>query len=643
MSEEASGSRPKKDGSTPDAEPNHSMEVDTNWDQSRLKAASSIYEQALPTLEKFRLVVEAWGGIGIAKGGASSIPRFAKAGEIAQRKSLSSLGPDKSAAAFRTYSSDASVATFEKRRKLPAVVESVSKTSARKLAKLNHSKGGARDVNIRLVNGSDDESKSEDDIDHSAPRKRLKKDTAEPQASPPKQSNLKLSEALKESWREISQNPEVVSGKTPEVLRKYLNQIAEIDTEGLAEMLERFAVYGPLGLGMIETPKGYPTPMQVTFEEIEESVVRFQETMNVLHGTRNPQEGQDVRFGFEPEELVKKGAIDLPDWIPPKQSSCSLDNEVLSLFRKDNFDSNCHDVYGVLLPSLRLASLLMIHPIVSQYWHTLCFGQRDVDTSVPGAEDGRPARRIRKPYHWTAKGEERIKQMINQLSDMIKFTFTAKMQGEKRYAEHAVLQASWPLRPANDSKITFLEDTYTVAKKISDMGPHADPAQVLRFNFFFAIVLVHEIAHAFEARHKLLGDGKKQDDSRTDNEVYYGDHAWIEAGRAWEISVFRGCFLPINRRLDAVNGLCIFDYPGHGLVNHWSVPMDYIWYIQQKATWHRNDLSEKNFHVPRTGAVGVGEYVTPALYIAKDDEQFHHLREDVENLDDDVLEKVGDE
>jgi hypothetical protein len=88
--------------------------------------------------------------------------------------------------------------------------------------------------------------------------------------------------------------------------------------------------------------------------------------------------------------------------------------------------------------------------------------------------------------------------------------------------------------------ISLHTDFYIQAQKLRRLQ-YPDPAQVLRFQFFTAINLMHEFAHAFEI-------ACSPDETRKGMEVYMYDWLEAESGRAWDMGVFGGSVTVIKAR-----------------------------------------------------------------------------------------------
>lgn len=605
--------------------------------QSRVEAAGILFDQALPTLEKLRLITQAWEELGVIRNGAKSIPKFGEPAYLAEQGILQSQSSSEDEDIdFVKYSKCADVASFvnipKRRRKDKDAYDPPWERLKQLHGSFNPIKRPRNSNSYRdpletpsKKTRTSNPVSGENDLPRSPQydRKTHLETSQIPTPSVPRQT-LTLTRDLQESWERLRENKSFV-GRAPEQLKVYLDLLQESTPEQLARSLEGFAVHGAQGLGQIESPSGYPLAMHVTFDDIRESVIRFKEARIILTGRRDSMEDMPSH-GFVPSELIANNAIDLPSSIPLNEALSNLDNDIHPLFRMENFKENARDIYPCLKPALRLASKLLTERVVSLFWHTACFGKREIDSDLPKSFDGHLARRIREPVHWTPKGDEKVRDLLSTLAEDLTIDFTSKFEYPvDRYAEHGIIPAKWPLRPRNYSRIIFGQDTYNSAKKLAVLKM-PDPMQVLRFHFLFGVILVHEIAHAVESRHKLASNGDRVEDGRCDNEAYYGAHEWCEAGRAWERTVFHGTFLPINKRVDAAHGLCIYDYPDEALTNFNSVDMQYIWAIQRKETWEREDLSPENFQIPRNGAVGTGSYFTPALFISDAEGDPHSQR-----------------
>lgn len=126
---------------------------------------------------------------------------------------------------------------------------------------------------------------------------------------------------------------------------------------------------------------------------------------------------------------------------------------------------------------------------------------------------------------------------------------------------------------------------------------------VMRFHFFFAVNLIHEVCHFSEGSHTAPCP-----------EAYMNDNIWTEAGAAWEKKTFGGRVIPINNRLDCAYGVNTYDITSAGYGHKentvsYSVSMDYISSLLQQETWEgalNNSPSASAFHIPRDGAQSLG-------------------------------------
>jgi hypothetical protein len=140
---------------------------------------------------------------------------------------------------------------------------------------------------------------------------------------------------------------------------------------------------------------------------------------------------------------------------------------------------------------------------------------------------------------------------------------------------------------------------------------------VLRFNFFFAVNLAHEMAHFLEMSD---WNSKRQDIYNFDTQVlgvaaesepYFNDQGFTELGAAFETKVFGGRIEPISCRVDCAYGLTTSDQPSatdpHPTRTFWTIPMDFVARMQQQSTWDEDygGRDWKVFHIPRNGAMSI--------------------------------------
>lgn len=178
------------------------------------------------------------------------------------------------------------------------------------------------------------------------------------------------------------------------------------------------------------------------------------------------------------------------------------------------------------------------------------------------------------------------------------------------------------------SVIRIHADYYIIAKKLSQLK-YQEVSQKLRFNFLFAVLIIHELAHSIEGMHMKNRAEQWLDwhTSRYYKEVYWLDWQESECGRAWEETMF-GCHIaPINNRVDGSHGIGVSDWPLRGTENDperriWNtISMRYIEKLFQMSTWQRSfNLQDwRIFKVPRDGATSM--YINSFTTMSQSEEQ----------------------
>ena len=202
------------------------------------------------------------------------------------------------------------------------------------------------------------------------------------------------------------------------------------------------------------------------------------------------------RIGFRPEELIWNGALELKDCRPS-----NLTNEIHSLFGRNRFD-DCPDyIYDQFIPALRLATIFLTKPICFQFWVTVGLGKRKFDEEGT-RRCGYATERIEKNVPMT---EENTSQLISYIKEMDRSTLVhfgfkpaLKLHGSHAWAvaqeicDYYVEKPRKPFIGIRRHNVRLHGDFYTAALRSAQLT-HPDPAQQLRFQFFLAVVLLHEL------------------------------------------------------------------------------------------------------------------------------------------------------
>lgn len=357
---------------------------------------------------------------------------------------------------------------------------------------------------------------------------------------------------------------------------------------------------------IITIPKGFQMQLSDTPEEHLEQVAKYE----ILKEQKRRKIGRvpkksNALPGFNPSELINRRAVHTERALR-SYKNFGLKGFIHPVFREENFHGCSDDVYYQLEPALRLSTRLLLSKGTSSFWHTLMFGKREFCVST-SARKNQNCYRIRSDTSWTEEWANAFKERLDKFAGQVHFFFhTTPMQNYGSYASMGLvedcgfaqaLQIDQSEQKFERSKICLHSDFYTTAKRIS-MLKYPDFAAVLRFHFFLAVVLCHEVAHSLEY---AMHPGHI-------SEVYYYSDDWNEAGEAFERKVFGGRIQPISSRIDCAYGIATIDWPIKNLESqdnvYHAVPMEFIMSLQQQALW---DEAEKTsdpavFQIPRQGA-----------------------------------------
>ena len=256
----------------------------------------------------------------------------------------------------------------------------------------------------------------------------------------------------------------------------------------------------------ILVPRGY-----IVENEIKPS--RFYETRGEVreHVKKRKREGvlprqskkqwRHERHGFRAHEVNQNGAVHLEGCKPS-----NLTNEVHSIFDRSNFDDTPDAIYDQLIPGLQLATMFLTQKICMQFWVTLAMGDRKDDPEMT-SRNGKLSQRIETHVELTESKATNVIEHINTIgkSNLIHFRFKHKLQG----FSHEDFNAWGTSVPICDYKgiereyhglkgdlvpsiIRVHADYYIIAKKLSQLKYH-EISQKLRFNFLFAVLMIHEL------------------------------------------------------------------------------------------------------------------------------------------------------
>ena len=372
----------------------------------------------------------------------------------------------------------------------------------------------------------------------------------------------------------------------------------------------------------IEVPKSFETVSEVGAAEVHKTRMDIR-----LHVKRKRQEGllpkalgNDWRNGggFKPQEIISSNAVSLPDC-----RGSNLNNKIHPLLQRSHWDNTPDAIYDQLVPALRLATQFLTQPICMKFWVTVALGGRSDDAEM-ASKYGKRCQRISSHVPLTPINTTEIIKHLHELGDanIIHFAFKEKLHQE---TGGGVWATSGPicdyLGVRHHSKapkltrsiIRFHADHYIIAKKLSQLK-YPEVSQQLRFSFFFASLVMHELAHSIEGAYIRMRNEQWAEfqRSRTYLEPFWLD--WQrppECGKAWEATLFGGEIQPVNNRVDGSHGVSVCDWPPRGTREDeerrtwYTVPMSYIEGLFQRSTWEKSYDLEKDgnvFFVPRSGA-----------------------------------------
>lgn len=407
----------------------------------------------------------------------------------------------------------------------------------------------------------------------------------------------------------------------------------DIEMGSLANLMDRAIGFSTPPVSSVQVRKGYIFDLEVRGPEF------WQKHDDLyIYRKRKIDDRREQRHGFFAADIIKYGAVDM---LKPRPSN--LNNDIHPLYQRDAFHGCEDEIYEQFIPALRLASMWMTQPVCFQFWVTLANGNREVD-EVMSQRFGRLQHRIHHDAPLTQKTAAVAIAYIRSISNGYRMSFTFqenfKRDGHTYFGgTNKICDVGWGDEDRAPNQLLRIytklsSDYYVAAKKLSQLK-YPDMAQVLRFHFGLAVLLVHETCHAIELAHLRTRPQYVPDpewDPRFQqwigHEPFFYSSLRPELGLTWEMYLFGGRILPINDRVDCLHGLCVFDWPDKdsplfdpSTRQVYTISMTYIEKMFQMSTWEQDfDLDNtKIFHIPRTGAKSV--YLNHFTTMDYDEEQ----------------------
>lgn len=400
------------------------------------------------------------------------------------------------------------------------------------------------------------------------------------------------------------------------------------------------AVINPL---WVQVPRGFLMEEAITpatFYKSQQHILNKRKRTSDVPSKKIRRGSLPEPHGFRPQEVNGTGAVSLEHCRPS-----TLTNDIHPLFDRSCFDDVPDAIYDELVPGLQLATMFLTQRVCMQFWVTLAMGERSVDGEM-SEKIGKTSKRIQNHVDLT---QQRADSIINRIKDfgkskVIHFRFKHKLAGTRSQTGawglsdpicdyRGIQKAAHGQKDSTIRSIIRLHaDYYVVAKKLSQLK-YPEVSQKLRFNFLFASLIMHELAHSIEGIH-IQHRAEQWVDWQTSR--FYKEPYWLdwqsdeyacELGRAWEETMFGGEIAPINNRADGSHGIGTCDWPPRGSLSDperrvWhTVSMEYIEGIFQMETWQRDfDLQQwRVFNIPRDGATSL--YLNYFTTMSQDEEQ----------------------
>lgn len=285
------------------------------------------------------------------------------------------------------------------------------------------------------------------------------------------------------------------------------------------------------------------------------------------------------KIGFDRQELQDSGALESGAAKFP-----TLANDIHDFFAKEKFifdwqvveffPPDWDEVYEVMKPAFRLVSRWITDPIFRSFWIVLNFGNFE-QLDYGNLRTGRDAYKVEFGPDVDAKD---LRDLGDRLPDLFRasathhyFRFKAVRDAWAETASQTAFDedsdsdddAMQMNRSTTLTSVTFLHDDFFSLSHIDFQT--ATESQQVRFLFFFAVNLAHQLAHhMWQSRWALENpDGHSEHYAKLDWEPFLYERlredSHDELGISWERFMFGGRIQPLNQcaSLLAPDGLAI--------------------------------------------------------------------------------------
>ncbi|MCJ1470840.1 hypothetical protein MMC07_009487 [Pseudocyphellaria aurata] len=254
-------------------------------------------------------------------------------------------------------------------------------------------------------------------------------------------------------------------------------------------------------------------------------------------------------IGFDRAELQDSGSLE-----SPAAKSPTLANDIHRFFSKDKFifDDGLppywDEAYEAMMPAFRLVSRWLTDPRFRKFWNCLSFGEvRQVDqgNSLRGHD-------LSYEIELENPGADRLAEFEDMFPDTIdgcavdhhyQFRPVADAWAESRSqtTPNGRRPTRWPF-----TSMTFLHEDFLLLSHTT--FPAASKSKQVRFLFFLAVNLAHELAHVLWHYHWSLENNNADQKSILKWEPFFMNikEPHDELGIAWEYFMFGGRIQPLN-------------------------------------------------------------------------------------------------